>query len=81
MRKRVRCIEDKRPDLGRNIVDSFIRKEKFYTVIDEHVPAPVENAPEWITVRCEETRQDFTRPRYMFGRTLTDNTTYSDANS
>lgn len=69
MKKRIKCIRVDRPELGPNITDSFLRLNKFYDVINERVPGPI-NSDDWIEVYCPETRESFQRPRYMFGPVL-----------
>lgn len=64
---RVMCIDNKRPDMGSNIPDPFIRQDTFYTVVREQTPAPYNSGIPWILIRCEETGEEFARPRNMFG--------------
>lgn len=74
MRLRIKCITDKRPDLGANIVDPYIHKNCFYTVISPSCPGPVSHVHDWIEIQCEATHQIYQRPRYMFGPILNPNT-------
>jgi len=70
MIKRVKCINDRRPDLGGNAVDPYIRMGKFYTVVTELIPTPCGSGPEWIEIQCDITHEIYQRPRYMFGPIL-----------
>ena len=80
-RKRCKCITVVRLELGTNIVDPYLRLNKFYDVVNESVPGPMSHIHDWIEVRCPITHESHTRPRYMFGPILSDTTTSGNSDS
>lgn len=79
--KRVKCIRDDRPDLGPRVLDNFIRKGKFYNVLNPSIPGPCENHHDWIEIQNPETGETYERPRYMFGPILSKATRCSNPKS